>query len=90
MAEKPPVWNRWVCGSSKNSNRRPDLWLGEGEWEADESVKELFNDAVLNYGADELNTELRDRLMMRKDGLEWEVDRHSCFVDFIDADEGRL
>ena len=59
--------------------------------EADDSVKELFNDAVLNYGADESNIELRDRLMMRKDeaGMGGREDIQ-CFVDFIDADEGRL
>ena len=65
-------------------------WVRENV-EADESAKELFNDAVLNYGADELNTELRDRLMMRKDeaGMGGRDDIQ-CFVDFIDADEGRL
>ena len=65
-------------------------WVRENV-EADDSVKELFNDAVLNYGADESNKELRDRLMMRKDeaGMGGRDDIQ-CFVDFIDADEGRL
>ena len=40
-------------------------WIRENV-EADDSTKELFNDAVLNYGADETNSELRERLATRK------------------------
>ena len=58
---------------------------------ADESTKELFNDAVGNYGADEANTELRQRLAERKaEAGMADRDDIQCFVDFIDADEGRL
>jgi len=58
---------------------------------ADESTKELFNDAVGNYGADEANTELRQRLAERKaEAGMGDRDDIQCFVDFIDADEGRL
>ena len=46
---------------------------------------------MLNYGADETNTELRERLAMRKaDAGMGDRDDIQCFVDFIDADEGRL
>ena len=65
-------------------------WVRENV-EADDSAKELFNDAVLNYGADDLNTELRKRLTMRKEEAGMgDRDDIQCFVDFIDADEGRL
>ena len=40
-------------------------WIRENV-EADDSTRELFNDAVLNYGADETNSELRERLATRK------------------------
>lgn len=65
-------------------------WVRENV-EADESSKELFNDAVLNYGSDESNADLRARLQMRKEEAGM-GDRNDiqCFVDFIDADEGRL
>ena len=65
-------------------------WVRENV-EADDSTKELFNDAVLNYGSDETNTDLRERLAMRKEEAGM-GDRNDiqCFVDFIDADEGRL
>jgi len=65
-------------------------WVRENV-EADDSTKELFNDAVGNYGADESNTELRERLAQRKaDAGMGDRDDIQCFVDFIDADEGRL
>ena len=59
--------------------------------EADDATKELFNDAVANYGADEANADLRARLAQRKEeaGMGDREDIQ-CFVDFIDADEGRL
>ena len=65
-------------------------WVRENV-EVDYSTKELFNDAVLNYGSDETNTDFRERLAMRKEEAGM-VDRDDiqCFVDFIDADEGRL
>jgi len=65
-------------------------WVRENV-EADDSTKELFNDSVLNYGSDETNTDLRERLAMRKEeaGL-GDRDDIQCFVDFIDADEGRI
>ena len=65
-------------------------WVQENV-EADESTKELFNDAVGSYGSDEANAELRQRLAERKAeaGMS-DRDDIQCFVDFIDADEGRL
>ena len=65
-------------------------WVRENV-EADGSTKELFNDAVLNYGSDETNTDLRERLAMRKEEAGMgDRDDIQCFVDFIDADEGRI
>jgi len=65
-------------------------WVRENV-EADEATKELFNDAVANYGADEANTDLRARLVQRKEEAGMgDRDDIQCFVDFIDADEGRL
>ena len=65
-------------------------WVRENV-EVDYSTKELFNDAVLNYGSDETNTDLRERLAMRKkEAGMGDRDDIQCFVDFIDADEGRL
>ena len=65
-------------------------WVRENV-EADESTKEIFNDAVLNYGADETNSELRERLATRKaEAGMGDRDDIQCFVDFIDADERRL
>ena len=65
-------------------------WVRENV-EADESTRELFNDAVLNYGSDEANIELRERLAIRKEEAGMgDRDDIQCFVDFIDADEGRL
>ena len=65
-------------------------WIRENVG-VDDSTKELFNDAVGNYGADEANTELRERLAQRKaEAGMGDRDDIQCFVDFIDADEGRL
>ena len=54
-------------------------------------TREDFNATVGNYGADEADADVRARLAQRKEdaGLS---DRNDiqCFVDFIDADEGRL
>lgn len=65
-------------------------WVRENV-EVDASTRDLFNDAVGNYGADESNTELRERLAQRKaEAGMADRDDVRCFVDFIDADEGRL
>ena len=65
-------------------------WVRENV-EVDESGKGLFNDAVGNYGADEANPELRKRLAQRKEEAGMgDRDDIQCFVDFIDADEGRI
>ena len=65
-------------------------WVRENV-EADDATKELFNDAVANYGADEANADLRARLAQRKEEAGMgDRDDIQCFVDFIDADEGRL
>jgi len=65
-------------------------WVRENV-EVDEATRDLFNDAVGNYGADESNTELRERLAQRKaEAGMADRDDVRCFVDFIDADEGRL
>ena len=65
-------------------------WVRENV-EVDESGKGLFNDAVGNYGADEANPELRQRLAERKaEAGMGDRDDIQCFVDFIDADEGRI
>ena len=64
-------------------------WVRENV-EVDASTRDLFNDAVGNYGADESNTELRERLAQRKaEAGMADRDDVRCFVDFIDADEGR-
>ncbi|MBC8325878.1 MAG: DUF5069 domain-containing protein [Verrucomicrobia subdivision 3 bacterium] len=57
----------------------------------DSAVQAAFNDAVGNYGADESDADLRARLAQRKEdaGMGARNDIQ-CFVDFIDADEGRL
>ncbi len=54
-------------------------------------TRETFNADVGNYGADEADAELRARLAQRKEDVGM-GDRNDiqCFVDFIDADEGRL
>lgn len=65
-------------------------WVRENV-EVDESGKDLFNDAVGNYGADDANPELRRRLAQRKEEAGMlDRDDVQCFVDFIDADEGRI
>ena len=65
-------------------------WIHENV-EVDEATRDLFNDAVGNYGADEANPELRERLAQRKaEAGMADRDDVRCFVDFIDADEGRL
>jgi len=65
-------------------------WVRENI-EVDESGKDLFNDAVGNYGADEANPELRQRLAERKEEAGMgDRDDIQCFVDFIEADEGRI
>ena len=67
----------WVC---HNVNDRLDPAAQSG-----------FNDTVGNYGSDEADTDLRARLAQRKEDTGM-GDRNDiqCFVDFIDADEGRL
>ena len=65
-------------------------WVRENV-EVDEATRDLFNDAVGNYGADEANPELRQRLAERKEEAGMgDRDDIQCFVDFIDADEGRI
>ena len=65
-------------------------WVRENV-EVDEATRDLFNDAVGNYGADESNKELRELLAQRKEEAGMgDRDDVQCFVDFIDADEGRL
>jgi sulfite reductase alpha subunit-like flavoprotein len=65
-------------------------WIRENV-EVDEATRDLFNDAVGNYGSDEANTELRQRLVERKkEAGMGDRDDVQCFVDFIDADEGRI
>ena len=58
---------------------------------ADAAAKDGFREKMENYGRDESNTELRALLQKRKEGAGF-GDREDiqCFVDFIDADEGRL
>ena len=65
-------------------------WVRENV-EVDEATRDLFNDAVGNYGADESNKELRELLAQRKEEAGMgDRDDVQCFVDFIDADEGRI
>ncbi|SVD77755.1 uncharacterized protein METZ01_LOCUS430609, partial [marine metagenome] len=65
-------------------------WVHENV-EVDVSTQKLFNDAVGNYGADESNNELRELLALRKkEAGMGDRDDVQCFVDFIDADEGRI
>ena len=58
---------------------------------ADAAAKAGFCEKMENYGRDVSNTELRALLQKRKDEAGF-GDREDiqCFVDFIDADEGRL
>lgn len=59
--------------------------------EASAAMQEEFNHAVLAYGSDEADAELRARLAQRKADAGMENrDDVQCFVDFIDADEGRI
>ena len=59
--------------------------------QVESTVQTGFNDAVGNYGADQTDADLRARLAQRKEDAGM-GDRNDikCFVDFIDADEGRL
>ena len=58
---------------------------------ADAVVKAGFREKMENYGRDESNTELRALLQKRKEDAGFgDRDDIQCFVDFIDADEGRL
>jgi len=58
---------------------------------ASDETRTAFNTGVGSYGSDEADAELRARLAQRKDDVGM-GDRNEiqCFVDFIDADEGRL
>lgn len=58
---------------------------------ADSAAKDAFREKMENYGRDETNTELRALLQKRKEDAGF-GDREDiqCFVDFIDADEGRI
>ena len=65
-------------------------WVQENV-QVDDATRNLFNDAVRNYGADESNPKLREILTQRKEEAGMgDRDDIQCFVDFIDADEGRL
>ena len=58
---------------------------------ADAVAKAGFREKMENYGRDESNTELRALLQKRKEDAGFgDRDDIQCFVDFIDADEGRL
>ena len=58
---------------------------------ASDEIRTAFNTGVGSYGSDEADTELRARLAQRKEDVGM-GDRNDiqCFVDFIDADDGRL
>ncbi len=58
---------------------------------ASDETRTAFNAGVDSYGSDEADAELRARLAQRKEDVGM-GDRNDiqCFVDFIDADEGRL
>ena len=57
----------------------------------DAVAKDVFREKMENYGRDESNTELRALLQKRKEDAGFgDRDDIQCFVDFIDADEGRL
>ena len=57
---------------------------------ADDSAKAAFREKLENFGRDQDNAELQALLQQRKDdaGLGGRDDIQ-CFIDFIDADEGR-
>ncbi len=58
---------------------------------ADAADKAGFRTKMENYGRDESDTELRALLQKRKEDAGFgDRDDIQCFVDFIDADEGRL
>lgn len=58
---------------------------------ADAAAKAGFREMMEDYGRDESNTELRALLHKRKEESGFgDRDDIQCFVDFIDADEGRL
>ena len=58
---------------------------------ADSAAKAEFREKMENYGRDVSNTELRALLQKRKEDAGFgDRDDIQCFVDFIDADEGRL
>ena len=65
-------------------------WVSRNVQASDET-RTAFNAGVGSYGSDEADTELRARLAQRKEDAGM-GDRNDiqCFVDFIDADEGRL
>ena len=58
---------------------------------ANDETRTAFNAGVGSYGSDQSDAELRERLAQRKEDAGM-GDRNDiqCFVDFIDADEGRL
>ena len=58
---------------------------------ANDETRTAFNAGVASYGSDQSDAELRERLDQRKEDAGM-GDRNDiqCFVDFIDADEGRL
>jgi hypothetical protein len=58
---------------------------------ANDETRTAFNAGVASYGSDQSDAELRERLAQRKEDAGM-GDRNDiqCFVDFIDADEGRL
>ena len=58
---------------------------------ANDETRTAFNAGVASYGSDQSDAELRERLDQRKeDAGMGERNDIQCFVDFIDADEGRL
>ena len=58
---------------------------------ANDEARTAFNTGVGSYGSDEADAELRTRLAQRKEDVGMgDRDDIQCFVDFIDADEGRL
>jgi hypothetical protein len=63
-------------------------WIGR-EVRRSTKEKENFNEFLLNYGRE--GDELRERLAERKrEAGMAEREDIQCFVDFIDADEGRI
>lgn len=65
-------------------------WVCDNVLVGDE-IRESFNTSVASYGSDESDTDLRARLAQRKEDAGMaERNDIQCFVDFIDADEGRI